>query len=368
MNLNPNRGADLNDGTENQPCAEWQPLLMLSAAGDELDAAEQARLSAHLADCAACSATLDRDGELLAALAEHRNEPDAALLASCRASLEDSLDRDEERGWLGRTFGTLVPSSWLAPRPAWSAAMLLVIGFSVGVLAPRMLRHPVVPGASPSGTDTSNTASNITQPSSLAGSANAPFTADSPLTALDLHSADVAGINVLPSGDEEPLRVQLQLRAQRPVTVEGTIDNDDVKAELLNVLSSGDRFCPDVRLDAVECLRERNNDPEVRAALCQAIRSDPNAAVRLKALEALNGADPQETIRQTLLDALVGDQNPGVRVEAVNALRDMAAKGEAKFDDHAVSVLRDRMEKDPSTYIRLQSAAAIRDIGPREKF
>jgi hypothetical protein len=26
------------------------------------------------------------------------------------------------------------------------------------------------------------------------------------------------------------------------------------------------------------------------------------------------------------------------------------------------------MQKDPNTYIRLQSAAAIRDLGPREKF
>jgi hypothetical protein len=26
------------------------------------------------------------------------------------------------------------------------------------------------------------------------------------------------------------------------------------------------------------------------------------------------------------------------------------------------------MQKDPSTYIRLQSAAAVRDLGPREKY
>jgi hypothetical protein len=33
-----------------------------------------------------------------------------------------------------------------------------------------------------------------------------------------------------------------------------------------------------------------------------------------------------------------------------------------------LAVLRDRMLKDPNTYIRLQSAAAISDFGPREKF
>jgi hypothetical protein len=51
-------------------------------------------------------------------------------------------------------------------------------------------------------------------------------------------------------------------------------------------------------------------------------------------------------------------------VEAINELRDMAAKGQVVSDDHMISVLRDRSEKDPSTYIRLQSAAAIRDLGP----
>jgi hypothetical protein len=30
--------------------------------------------------------------------------------------------------------------------------------------------------------------------------------------------------------------------------------------------------------------------------------------------------------------------------------------------------LQDRMQNDPSTYIRSQSAAAIRDLGPRGKF
>ncbi len=84
----------------------------------------------------------------------------------------------------------------------------------------------------------------------------------------------------------------------------------------------------------------------------------------MKALEALNGSEPQDIVRQTLLDALVDDENTGVRVEAINELREMAANGQVVSDDHMVSVLRDRMQKDPNTYIRLQSAAAIRDLGP----
>jgi anti-sigma factor RsiW len=346
-------------------CPEWQPLLMLSAAGGELDSGEQTRLAAHLADCAACTATLAREKELIALMATLHAEPDAAMLASFRAGLDDSLDREEEGGWLGRTFGMRLARNWLTPRPAWSAAVLLIVGFSVGAFAPRLLHRPAlnVASANPPAALIAPPSSTSPVPSTEGVAASSPS-----LAAFDLHSAEVAGINLLPSGDQGLPRVQLQLKSQQPVTVEGTVEDDAVKAALLTVVNGGDRFCPDIRLDAVECLRGRGNDPQVRAALCRAARQDHNAAVRLKAIEALDGAGSQEVVRQTLLDALVDDQNPGVRVEAVNALRNMAANGQMDSDDHTVDVLRERMQKDPNTYIRLQSAAAIRDIGPSQKF
>jgi HEAT repeats/Putative zinc-finger len=333
-----------------QPCPEFEPALVLLAAG-ELDPAEQAELAAHLAHCPRCAQMLEKEKELLALLAEHRAEPDAALLAGCRAGLEDALDREEDRGSLRQIIGAILPAGWIAPRPAWSAAILLLLGFSVGMLGPRLLRQPVASAglAAPP----ANTTDNPAEPSR---------------SSIDLHSAQVAGISVLPAGTNEPPEVELQMKTQQPFRVQGTVNNDDVKSVLINVLRNNARFDPDVRLDAVDLLRARNNDPEVRAALCFAVHNDRNAAVRLKALEALNGAEPQDIIRQTLLDALVDDQNPGVRVEAINALRGMAAKGQVVPDDHMLAVLHERMKNDPSTYIRIQSAAAIRDLGPREKF
>lgn len=359
-----------NRGVGDQSCAEWQPLLMLFAAGGELEDAENARLSAHLAQCPACSQSLEREKELLVLLAENRSEPDAAMLASCRASLADALDREEEGSWLRRAFGVLLPANWLAPRPAWGAAVLLLIGFSVGVLGPRLLRHSANPKAAGNSTsEIAATSGPESAPSAAANSSDAgPFANLAP-SPLDLRAADVAGINVLPSGGDDSPRVELQLRSQQPVTLRGTVDDDDVKDVLLSVLRNGERFCPDVRLDAVDLLRARNNDPDVRTALCHTVRKDHNAAVRLKALEALDGAEPQDVVQQTLLDALVDDDNPGVRVEAINELRELAAKGRVSSDDgHMLSVLRDRMQKDPNTYIRLQSAQVIRDLGPREKF
>jgi hypothetical protein len=351
---------------ENRPCSEWEDFIVLLAAGDEISTEQHADWIAHSAQCERCSAALGRERELLGILSEHRSQPDASFLASCRAGLDDAIDREEEHGWLRRSLGLVFPASWvaslseLASAPALGAAALLVAGFSGGLLlGPRVLHRVTAPDEQPVAVVAS-----VPSKQPLPAPAN-PSPA---LAALDLHSADVAGINVSPSYGDAPPYVQLQLKEQQPVTIEGTVDDDNVKDELINILRSGDRFCPDIRLDAVDLLSARTDDPEVRSALCHAVHKDKNAAVRLKALEALNDAEPQDIVQQTLLDALVDDQNPGVRVEAINSLRDMVAKGEIDSTDKMLSVLQDRMQNDPNAYIRLQSAAAIRDLGPRGKF
>lgn len=343
-------------------CAFGQPLLVLFAAGDELGGGEKEQVAQHLSQCAGCSAELSRERELLALLGEHRLEPDAALLASCRAGLEDALDREEEGGWLRRKIGGLLPANWLSPQPAWSAALLVMIGFSVGLFGPRFLGRPA-PAA------TAQRPSPAAEPANdpAAGLLASPPSSSSELSALDLHSADVASINVFPVDGGAPPQVQLQMRAQQPVTLQGTVDDDSVKRVLLYILRNNERFDPDVRLNAVDLLRARKDDPEVRSALCRSVQTDQNAAVRLKALEALNGAEPQDMIRDTLLGALLDDKNPGVRVEAINSLREMAERGQLVADNHMMAVLRDRMQHDPNTYIRLESAAAIRDLDPSQK-
>ncbi len=370
-------------------CEEWAPLLMLLAAGEELDSAEEERVAGHVAECAACAAVLEQEKELVGLLAEFRKEPDAPLLAICRANLEDALDREEESGWLGRiaraVFGSNVTanwgSNWLGAGTSWSAALLLAIGFSAGVLGPRLLRHPVTPvspaarSATPEAGNNlnGNTNGGANGDTNSVGSASREASAASTrsvLSAVDLPTADLAGISVMPPDGDELPQVRLQLQSQEPVTLEGNVNDDDVEQALLYMLHDDGRFCSGARLDAVDLLRARSNDPEVRAALCHTVHTDRDAAVRLKALEALNGSDAQDqnAVLQTVLDALESDQNPGVRIEAVDTLRDMAAKGQVASDDRTLAVLRDRMAKDPDTYIRAQSAAAIRELGPHQKF
>jgi len=346
------------DGMANGQCSEWQPLIVLLAASDELDVVQQSELAGHLAICSDCRSALESERELLALLAEHRTEPDAGLLASCRASLEDALDREEEGGWLRRRIATLLPADWISPRPAWSAALLVMIGFSVGLFGPRLLWHPAAPVAiSRPAPESAVDATVVTEPVAAPSS--------SPSSTLDLHPADVAGINVFPADGNDPPQVELQMRTQQPVTVRGTVDDGNVKSVLLYVLRNNQRFGPDVRLNAVDLLSTRSADPEVRSALSRVLETDRDPEVRLKALDALNGSAPRSMVRNTLLGALEDDQDSDIRVEAINSLRRMAQSGQIASDDGVLAVLRDRMDHDSNPYIRLQSAAAIRELESR---
>ncbi|HWF39049.1 MAG TPA: zf-HC2 domain-containing protein [Candidatus Acidoferrales bacterium] len=348
------------ENSANEKCEALRPMAGLFVAGDELSDAERTEVEQHLAECAGCAAEVAQEQEVLVVLSAHRAEPDAALLASCRANLEEALDREEEGGWVRRKFGIFLPSNWLSPEPAWSAALLVMIGFSVGLFGPRWLERPKAnPAPAVEMSRATGSAAEDPAPVSETGSAD--------LNGLDLHQADVASINVFPADAGAAPQVELHMRGAEPVTVQGTVDDDSVKRVLLYILRNNNRFDADVRLNAVDLLRERSQDPEVRSALCRSVQTDGNAAVRLKALEALNGAEPQGLIRDTLLGALTDDTNPGVRVEAINSLREMAEKGQVSSDGHMLEVLRDRMQHDPNTYIRLQSAAAIRDLDPGQK-
>jgi hypothetical protein len=327
-------------------CLEFDQRLVLYAAG-ELDEAGSAAVEAHLRQCPACAASLEAERSLLELVASvSAAAPATGMLANSRAELADALDDADERRPFVHWIGSLVPSSWLSLHPAWGAVLLLVLGFSLGTFAPHWLRPAVAPSSSPA-LPTNNAA--VFDPQ-------------------EMRSADISGINWTPGSDSAAPQVQVQLTSQQPMVIQGTVDNDNVKQVLCYVLRNNTRFSPDVRLDSVELLRQRSNDADVRQALCQAVHTDHNPAVRLKALEALQGAEPLDLVRQTLVDALLDDSNTGVRIEAINTLRGLARQGKVLSDPRVVEVLRERTRKDPNAYIRIESAAAIRDLGPPHKY
>jgi hypothetical protein len=350
-------------------CKDVAPLLVFFAC-DEVSDKERRQIQAHIANCQACAAQLAEESHLqeaMVAALQPADELDSSgiLLSQCRSELAEALDDLSapplQEHW--RPFGWL--RRWMALRPAWSGALLVLFGIVVGTQILPQLRN---------GNNGDGQAMNVT--------------AKPPLTKDQLDRMAIAGLNFSPSSDAGSPNVQLHLSAEQPMVLTGRADDGDMRSVLTYVVENGERFDAGVRLDCLEALKAASRDQQVRRALITASRKDQNPAVRMKALESLRGTASDDDVRQALLDALEHDANPGVRVEAVNvlvgSLRHGSAEEMAPEPDNStavvkplgpdedpsvervVRVLQQLQRRDPSRYVRLRSAAALRQIGPRE--
>jgi anti-sigma factor RsiW len=348
-------------------CEDVGPLLVFYACG-EVDSREREEVDAHLAACPSCAQQLSEELALQDAFSgvlQTADELDSSgtLLAQCRSELSEKLDDisapplREHRSpldWMRR---------WMALRPAWSAAFLMLLGLGVGIqLSPWF--------------STRDSAADTQAMNVMA----APR-----LTDEDLSKMAVAAVNFAPSPDAAPGTLQVQVRTEQPIEMVGNVDDADVRRVLTYVVANGERFDPGVRLDCLDALRARTGDAEVRRALLAAARKDQNPAVRMKALEALRDSAAEDSVREVLLGALEHDANPGVRVEAVNLLvrslegdsLNLSGPGDPQLPEvvpfpsdlsaeRVVRALEDLQRRDPNRYVRLRSAAALRQISPRD--
>ncbi len=352
-------------------CEDVAPLLVFYTCL-EVDEQERAEIDAHLSACATCARQLEEEETFQSALttasqAADQIDPSGVLLAQCRSELSEQLDdlavAPLRERWL--PFGWI--RRWMAMRPAWSAAALVLVGLGVGIqMSPWFSRDGRRSDAS------TDEAVNVTA---------VPRLSDDELSKMA-----VAGINFAPSPDAAPGTLQLQVRTEQPIEMVGNVDDVNVRRVLTFVVANGERFDPGLRLDCLDVLRARTGDAQVRRALLAAASKDQNAAVRMKALEALRDSAGDEAVRETLLETLRHDPNPGVRVEAVNLLVH-SLEGDVSDGTQVVSVppgsetvvlgnddsvvrvvraLEDLQRRDPNRYVRLRSAAALRQISARD--
>jgi HEAT repeat protein len=346
-------------------CEEIESLALLYAC-DELEIRERAALDAHAAGCPGCAAVLARELRLHGAIVSLDQPADTLdraglLLAQCRSELDEALDDRASRA--GRSaWGAIVsPIAWwgalrdtLIYHPALSMTFLVIAGFLAGVAGQRFRVPPPQPAA-------------VTHPALTASAApNTSNQSSAPkLTDEQLRSADRAHVTwVTPSGSLTPT-VQVELMSQTPMHIVGAPDDQDVERALTYLLENSQRFDPDTRLDSLDVLRTRAADPGVRRTLCAAARMDADPGVRMKALEAMQGFEQDPMVHETLLDALQNDNSTWVRVEAINLLVAslQSQNGSAAPDPQTLDVLRDRLRNDPNHYVRLQCAAALRQLG-----
>ncbi len=367
----------MNPAEMQKVCEQVAPLLVFYAC-DEVDKAEASLIEQHLSVCAMCRAQLAEEKSFLTKMSSLPRDADrldgsGVLLSQCRSELAESLDDMVRPPVLEKTPVFSAFRRWMALRPVWSGAALVFAGLLVGVQTSQWF-----------------TARNGANPLDQAVNVRpGPHISDDQLSKIN-----VAGINFTPSAGSGEQNVRLQLNAEQPMELTGSLDDSDVRRVLTYVVKSGDRFDPGMRLDCLDALKTRAEDAEVRAALLAAGRKDQNPAVRLKALEALRDSASEEPVRELLLNTLKHDTNPGVRVEAVNLLvssldkshevmglpvviRGMPAgntqmmqpaTGENELDASWVGVIRELealQHSDPSRYVRLRSAAALRQLSAR---
>jgi hypothetical protein len=331
-------------------CEKFEMLSVLYAAG-VLEDSERAAVEAHTGACPACAAVLRREirlGEILAGHAQvtAESDPSSLLLARCRAGLGKALENAPAPGQSGwRRIWR--PQAWprifrVSPdfHPAWSVAALAVVAVIAGFAGWKGVgRAPVQPPAQPLMT----------------------VSAPPPVTDQDLETMGIESLRWEPRDNASP-QVEVQMHTDRPVILQGSPDDGEIRRVLSYVVENGSRFDPGLRLDSLELLRSQASDPRVSNVMRRAARLDPNPAVRLRALESLRGQATDLNVRQTLLEALARDENSGVRIEAVNALLEAlgALQTSAAWPDgDALEILQDRMRNDPNTYVRLRSAAAF---------
>jgi len=350
-------------------CKEVAGLLVFYACG-ETSEQENALIESHLATCAACAGQLAEERGLHESLMEalqasEHIDTGGILLSQCRSELAEALDdlsapplqeRWQPFGWLRRA---------MVMHPVLNGALLVLVGVALGT---QLL--PWISGR----LDSNSTGQTVNV------SPAARFTDD------QLSKMAVAGIHLAPPSDGAPGTLQVHVRTEEPLVLSGSVDDPDLRRVLTYVVENGDQTEAGVRLDCLEALRARNGDLDVRRALLFAARKDQNPAVRMKALESLRDAVTDEAVREALIDALEHDANPGVRVEAVNLLvrslepgaLDASESAAPAFApdgvdrpldpsmEHVVRTLQELQRNDPNRYVRLRSAAALRQIGPRE--
>jgi len=364
---------------ELQTCIQIAPLLVFYAC-DEVSASERSAIDAHLLICQDCRAQFAEEQafqKAVATMPQAAENLDSAsvLLAQFRSELSEKLDDLATPAVKEKAPAFLWLRRWMALHPAWSGALLVLFGLLAGVQSTQWF----------TGRNDANALDHVVN-----------VRPEPRLTDDQLSRMVVAGVNLSPSVGSEAQNVRLQLSAEQPVVLSGSLDDTDVRQVLTYVVENGDRFDSDVRLDCLDALRLRAKDLQVRAALLAAARKDRNPAVRLKALESLRDATSDRTVRETLLQALQQDSNPGVRVEAVNLLvrsldamtpqpaplpglgypdapenQLMAPRAPSLPPDESLAnvirALEELQRKDPSRYVRLRSSAALREISERSE-
>lgn len=319
-------------------CESAQLEIVLLAYGDLADE-RIPELDEHLAGCEACRLELEQVTAMQDALANFElAEPTPNLLAQARVKLDEALDAEPAPGILARLRNLLMGSL----HHVQTAPALTVLLVGAGFLGGTGLSHYQAVNAAKD---------------------------SSPI--LMQHSADssIANVSSIVQTPDSKL-VQVNYNRIVPETVQGTLDNPQIKQLLLMGAKNG--ISNDVRDSSVALLAEGckaghicdedeqvtgKRGSSVRDTLLVSLRYDRDSKVRMKALHGLERyLASDQRVRDAVLESIMNDGDADVRMQAINMLEPVQADSSVRQVLHTVSTT------DDNPYIRNASMNALESV------
>ena len=308
---------------------DYKELLHLSFHG-ELNEEERAILDGHVKACSDCRNEL---GELrrLGTLLDRgqRFEITDQLLDEARRELRVALRLGKSRSafWAGimNLFDALASP---ALRVALSSAAMLVVGLAAGYLLFKSSETIGVPGI----------AQGVGQASVQP--------AETRITNFTFVGQRFQGSDV-----------EFTFDLVTPVHMKGNLNDAAIQRVMAQALINDQN--PGARLRTVSAIFEqgdalKNSDTVIKAALLEAVKSDPNVGVRKQALQTLQRFPLDREIADALIFVLKNEENPGIRIEAIAYLQSPEFSRQL-VDQDLLNVLKDRMKSDNNNYVRARA-------------
>jgi anti-sigma factor RsiW len=318
-------------------CSVAEQHIVQSIYGELPDDAAHS-LQQHLAACERCRAEMHVYETLKQAMAfVPVEEPSASFLAASRIRLENALDM-------------------LPPPTLWQRAQTGFFGFFAQLkAAPGMAASLAVLGAAIGAAGGHLWNSHRAAAEAARTQIAAPFASGAPAV------MSVSGIVQHPNTK----MVEVHFNQMVPATVEGSIDDPEVRKLLL--MATGDTGDPNVQSDSVGLLADQCREGHdcqaepVRTALMVALRYDRDPAVRLM---ALNGLEPyvaeDSRIRDAVLESLMHDPSQRIRSRALSMLEPVEADSSVRM------VLQTIATEDANPQMREASLKVLQTIPPTE--
>jgi hypothetical protein len=317
----------------------WQPVMKHKKYNeliklflyDELTAEEQKDLKEHLIVCTDCEAELQSQKSFMEILSDKKfNEPSPSLLNDARLQLSRSIKNEAAKENFPGFISRIVSEIFLSRK-------LILLGggvtFAAGLLLGFMLFN------------SSLLPEDVNQ---------VEFTQAS----LFESNIKINNIRIVDQNLERG-EIEFVFEAVKPIRLKGRVDDPEIQNILLYSILNEEN--PGVRLNSVNLLSnkpEKEIDNEVKEALIIAAMHDENPGVRREALQLLNKQKYDPEIKIALLHILKNDSNSALRIEAINGLKKAQEEG-YKFDENAVTILKEKMNEDENNYIRLHARKVL---------